>query len=238
MALRSEADVGFTMNTIRYGDRNLRFIEVPALDSGVRLEEQVFEEWVSWLVRAYKLGIKINGLIYVHNILDPRFTGTARRGLEIFKRLCGHENYKAICMTTTGWERIDVSKGNDRLQELSMASEFWGDVRDFGGSISKLFNNRKSAMTIVDHVLRDKKKYILAIQREMVDEKKQLHETEAGKVLHEAWLRKIGRFESERQALPETHQVSISSGAFGSGVPADVANDGPKEVSQTSCIVM
>lgn len=192
---------GITMHTMKYNGRTVHLIETPAIDSFGRTEEEIFEEWTYWMVQAYRVGIRINGLVYLHNILDPRLTHGALCGLEVFKKMCGPHVYAAIAMATTRWDIVEVKEGEFREAELVQTLNFWGDLRNGHSYISRLSNNSESAMRIISYLLDRKSKYVLDLQREMVDERRDLHKTEAGKVLYQRWLNDKRELEQEKQDL-------------------------------------
>jgi hypothetical protein len=199
--LRCEGSTRIMMHTIHHNGRIVHLVEAPSLDSPGREEEEVFEEWAYWLIQAYKKGMRVNGLVYLHNILDPRLTHSALYGLEVFKEMCGDENYPAIVMATSRWDIVEEDKGAARAVELVENPFFWGDLRGGGSYIARLINNTVSAMEIVGHILDQERKCVLAIQREMVDEGRELHKTEAGKVLYGTWSNEKDKLERQKQGL-------------------------------------
>ena len=55
---------------------------------------------------------KLNGLVFLQRISDPRYGGQSGRNLTMFKGLCGSENYENVVVLTINWDR--VSKEGDR----------------------------------------------------------------------------------------------------------------------------
>jgi hypothetical protein len=188
---------------MQHNGGTVHFIEAPALDSAMREEEDVFEEWGYWLVQTYTRGVRINGLVYLHNILDPRLTHTALTGIEILKRICGVKNFEAITMATTRWDKINPGEGEKRVLELVRTERYWGAIHDGLCRLARLNNTRKSCMEIVNQIQGRQKEYSLAFQREMVDQRKALHETEAGKFLYKNWFQQKGELDREISGLQE-----------------------------------
>jgi hypothetical protein len=191
------------MRSLRYNGHTVHLVEAPSLDSPGREEGDIFEEWAYWLTQSYKMGIRINGMVYVHNILDPRLTHSALYGLEVFKEMCGVENYPAMVMATTRWDKVGPNEGAARAAELVDNHFFWRDLRDGGSCIARLLNDTASAMEIVTHILDQEKTYVLALQRELIDEGKELHKTDAGKVLYETWAEEKDKLERLKQDLKQ-----------------------------------
>ena len=109
---------------------------------------------------------------------------TPLKNLAIFKDLCGESNMKNIVLVTTMWDLEDLSVGLKREEELR--STYWKDMIQLGSHTSRFWGTHASAWEIIDHLnLNDPRqtRQPLQIQREMVDQRKQLQETVAGKSL-------------------------------------------------------
>lgn len=87
----------------------------------------------------------------------------------------------SVVLATTMWANVSHSDGNARESELKSTAEFWGDMVREGSEIYRHMDNYHSAMNIISHLLNKGTTTILGLQKEMVDEKKTLDATEAGR---------------------------------------------------------
>ena len=51
-------------------------------------------------------------------------TGTARKNLFMFKKLCGPDCFQKVCLVTTMWEKVDEGPGNMRESGLIETEDF------------------------------------------------------------------------------------------------------------------
>jgi hypothetical protein len=66
-----------------------------------RSENEVLKKLADWLLKSYEDGAKVNGIIYLHRILDTKIEGSALRNLKIFRKLCEDDFMKNFILGTT-----------------------------------------------------------------------------------------------------------------------------------------
>lgn len=125
--------------------------------------------------------MKLAGIIYLHDISQTRMLGTTRKNLEMFRKLCGDDAIKNVILGTTKWGDVRKEVGYRREQQL--AQEHWKHMLDKGAEMARFGDTHKSALTIVDLILKREVANALLIQHELVDLQQLLPETEAGKTL-------------------------------------------------------
>ncbi|KAI5837208.1 P-loop containing nucleoside triphosphate hydrolase protein [Morchella snyderi] len=177
----------------------INLIDTPGFDDTNRTDTEVLRDVASWLGDHYKDGQKLNGIIYLHRITDPRMGGAAKKNLWMFKRLCGEGFYPSVVLATTMWETVAAETGKRRENELTTTEEFWGHMHDNGSVVKRHYNNRKSALEIVD-ILMNKEGKALDIQVELA-EGKELGDTGAGRAIDE------GLGERKRKLLKEIQEL-------------------------------
>jgi len=131
----------------------------------------------------------LGGVIYLHDISQDRFSGTARRNLEMFNRLCGDAALDKVVLGTTKWARLSESDGSRREAELK--DVHWKSMRDKGSQVRRFVGDKSSAWDIVSVFLQRAsqrrevlaKEIALQIQDEMAVKRKIIPETNAGKEL-------------------------------------------------------
>ena len=126
-------------------------------------------------------------------------TGTARKNLFMFKKLCGPDCFDKVCLVTTMWENVDEGTGNKREKELIETEDFWGYMARNGSQVRQHMNTRESAMSILRTLIKHKRDIVLDIQKELGDGVR-LDDTGAGRQLNEE-IHKIQ--EKHRQELAD-----------------------------------
>ena len=145
--------------------------------------------------------MKLAGIIYLHEISLDRVTGTALKNQNLFKMLCGDDALQHVVLVTTKWRKLDSHDlGVERETELS--DIFWKDMLRNGSSIMRFDGTAKSAQTIVYGILSKRSINVtLRIQEELVDLKKYLPQTDAGKTLYNDLQRLHDRLKGELTRL-------------------------------------
>jgi hypothetical protein len=185
------------MHTIRCCGKTVHLIDTPGLDDTNRQDEDVFQELAYWLVKSYQMAIRIAGVVYLHRVTDPRLAGSAYRGLQIFKKMCGADNYRGIILATTRWDEVDSTVGNERVNELKERTEFWGDLLAGGSRVTDTAAGQLSALKIINHFTNKNERYTLRLQEEMVNQNVALHQTEAGQILYNSWAAEKNSLEAQ-----------------------------------------
>jgi hypothetical protein len=200
--------MGLTMHTMSVPgvDNRVCLIDTPGFDDTRRSDADILQEVSFWLVRSYETGIRLSAIIYLHRIIDLRIPGSAVRGLRIFKEICGAENFHGVAMATTFWDRVDdFDTARERELELHKNPQFWKDLVEGKCTSRALTAGKTSAIELVTAIAQSKKRLTLKMQRQLVDEKLRIHETDAGKVLQQFWFGEKGdlytEFEQTRQDL-------------------------------------
>lgn len=109
--------------------------------------------------------------------------GAAIKNLFMFKKLCGKDALPNVILATTMWEEVRENIGQRREEELRAKPEYWGEMIRRGSRMVQHHNHYESARNLILTLLDTTTQTTLAIQKEMVDEKNDLHDTSAGKEL-------------------------------------------------------
>ncbi|KAI0479799.1 P-loop containing nucleoside triphosphate hydrolase protein [Xylaria cf. heliscus] len=193
-------------------DVDIYLLDTPGFDDTGLSDTDVLRAIASWLTESYIKNIKVNGMVYMHRITDPRVGGSAKKNLCMFKKLCGPDAIRNVLLVTTMWENVDPTTGHNREQELILTTDFWGLLMEQGAEITQHENNRESAMRILTHFI-DKKGTTMAIQKEMADDGKQLHETGAGRELESELIAKTERIQKDLDETKEMLKEAKEHGA-------------------------
>ena len=84
-------------------------------------------------VPRYDEARKFSGILYLHNISDPRIGGSLQRNMAMFKKLCGPDPLKNVVVVTTFWDEIELDKGIELETELKTKDRFFKGLVE-GGS--------------------------------------------------------------------------------------------------------
>ncbi|KAF9533598.1 P-loop containing nucleoside triphosphate hydrolase protein [Crepidotus variabilis] len=164
--------------------RKVVLVDTPGFDDTNLSDLDVLELIADWLRKTYKEGVELCGLLYFHRITDNRMAGSPRRLLETFQNICGEPAFRNVILTTTMWDEIDEEDGASREGELS--KQYWKQMLAYGARSTRFLNTPESAWNVIS-LVSPTSKIPLLLQIEMVDEKKSLSQTSAGRSLFR-WL--------------------------------------------------
>lgn len=163
----------------------VNLIDTPGFDDGNDLSDaDILKKISDWLANLYRGGVKLNGLLYLHRIIDVRLQGSARKNLTVFQKVCGNDALKNVTLVSTMWDTInrdsqDLAK--KREKQLLDDDEFWGEmVREHGTQVGRHYNTRESAMKLLKRFIDSPDtRVVVDLQQEVIDGKT-LEETAAG----------------------------------------------------------
>jgi hypothetical protein len=195
-------------------------IDTPGFNDTFRSESEVLQDIANWLDNAYRnLKIKLTGIIYMQTITDRRFSGANLRNLKMFKDLCGPEPMRNVVLVTTGWgtaERSgDLEKATANETQLCTDKEFWLSLINKGSRTARFEDTKDSALQIILSIA-DHNPELLKIQRELVDENRNLIDTSAGhtvneemKKLEEKYEAELSQIRKEMEEARQAHDVEV-----------------------------
>ncbi|KAF2174956.1 hypothetical protein K469DRAFT_684830 [Zopfia rhizophila CBS 207.26] len=156
-------------------------VDTPGFDDTFKTDADILKEVANWLNTAYRMKIKLTGIIYLHRIMDVRVGGVATRNLRMFKKLCGDDGLGSVVLATTMWSSVtSEGVGKRREAELESSPVFWKHMVDHGSKVFRQDKGGKSALEIVQYLIQKRRPVTLDIQREMVDQNMKLGQTGAG----------------------------------------------------------
>jgi hypothetical protein len=133
--------------------------------------------------------------------------GSPLKNLHMFKQLCGTSALKNIILTTTMWDEVTEEVGEQREGELTR--NYWKPLIDQGSRTLRYTNTYTSAWEIVDTALYSKHEArTLQLQEELVDEKKKLPETSAGRELYSKLEKLLAKQKDTLQKIREETRAS------------------------------
>ncbi|KAI0925626.1 hypothetical protein AcV5_008311 [Taiwanofungus camphoratus] len=168
--------------TFEMSGRSITLIDTPGFDDTTRSDTDILKMIALFLSTTYENNRKLSGVIYMHRISDFRMTGISRRNFSMFRKLCGDETLKNVVIVTNMWGEVSEEKGLARERELATDDILFKPVLQKGAQMMRHDNTYQCAMTILGQLINNRPK-ALRIQRELVDEHKDISQTAAGEEL-------------------------------------------------------
>ncbi|KAG9074945.1 hypothetical protein FRC06_010367 [Ceratobasidium sp. 370] len=168
-----------------YRGRRITVFDTPGFDDSRISDVQVLKKIATFLEASHDVGSgRASGIIFVHDINNPRVSGTSLKNLRMFKGLVGDDTLKNVVFVTNKWSSPPSAEQERRQMELEQTDKYFGAAikqgarifrggRDVGhedvvGLLDMFFHCRPSSFQI---------------QREMADGKDLAHTT-AGMEVH------------------------------------------------------
>ena len=129
-----------------------------------------------------------------------RFTGTAVKSFNTLLAMCGDQALRNVVIVTNMWGKVTPDVGGAREREL--ADDFFKSALDKGARFFRHEDTTESTHAIIRAILGNKR-VPLQIQKEVVDERKQIDETVAGKELRRELDEQVDKHLKQLQELQE-----------------------------------
>ncbi|CCM01914.1 uncharacterized protein FIBRA_03985 [Fibroporia radiculosa] len=182
------------------GGEKFTLIDTPGFDDTYKSQADILKDIADFLEQTYEKGRKVSGVIYMHRISDVRVGGIARENFRLFTKICGQKAMKNVLILTTMWEEVPIALGESREQELARNPRFFKLAIDDGARMCRLLQDTNPASQMIQLFMTYLPK-VLQMQRELVDEHKQLPQTEAGTELRSELDEQVERHRMELQGL-------------------------------------
>ncbi|KAL8785813.1 MAG: hypothetical protein Q9195_008494 [Heterodermia aff. obscurata] len=167
---------------ITIGSTNFVLVDTPGFNDTHRSDGDILKAIAGWLNSTYRQGAKLTGILYLHPIKDVRMEGSSLMNFRAFQRLCGENTFKHIVLCTTFWDLVSESTGAQREKELCENPEFWAKMKDQGSQVVRIKNYAQSKDVLLR--MAGKSTVTLDIQKEMVEEKRSLDDTNVGRTIN------------------------------------------------------
>ena len=142
----------------------------------------------SWLETTYdsrhKGETKLAGIVYLHDISVPRMPGPISKSLVVFQKLSGKGALNRVVLCTTKWSDIHQEKGERRTELLK--ESHWKEMIQSGSTLHKFEDSQKSAWDVIAPIIEEDRfgnMDALQIQKDLVEAKKLMPDTEVGRQL-------------------------------------------------------
>ncbi|KAK4499800.1 hypothetical protein PRZ48_007986 [Zasmidium cellare] len=196
--------------SIGYDGTRVAIVDTPGFDDSSGSDVNGLTNIVRFLTSQYKLGIRLQGVIYLHRITDVKMAGSALANFELFRDLCGDQALSNTVLLTTMWGELrDPSKGWDRQHELR--EHYWGMMESRGAHIGEFDGTKESAEAVVGFLVDKEEHIVLKVQEEIGQEGKPLKDTTAGKRVMNQQRKKMNDAKARfAQDEVKKHEAEIS----------------------------
>lgn len=203
-SLISSGTVDVTPFEFDLDGRHITLIDTPGFNDTTRSEAEVLTEIANYLDFTYRNPphLKLNGIVYLQSIEDPRMYGSSLRNLKMFKDLCGESPLKNVLLVTNRWEKArhcgDFDKAVAKENELRDSPKFWQPLIQRGSRMVRW--DGRDAHEAARDILRmfvHATPEVLQIQKELVEQHKNLVDTTAGTTVNEEAIRMEKEYQGE-----------------------------------------
>ena len=110
--------------------------------------------------------------------------GSPHRNLRMFGELCGDQAVRKVVLVTTMWDKGKIDPQTHIRREKELFENYWKTMIRHGASTARFLNSADSAWAVIDPILKKHETEVLLLQEELVDLKRALSETQAGRTLY------------------------------------------------------
>ncbi|KAK7682395.1 hypothetical protein QCA50_014600 [Cerrena zonata] len=184
-------------------------VDTPGFDDTTVSDTDILKMIALHLQTTYEQGYTLSGILYLHRISDPRMGGISRRNFTMFRKLCGDETLKNVLLVTTMWGNVDRATGEAREAQLGTDELLFQPVIEKGAHLIRHDNTRQSTLNIIRVIMKNHPQ-VLRIQRELVDEHKDISQTGAGEELGRELAELARKHKHELQEVQEQMEAALA----------------------------
>ena len=135
--------------------------------------------------------------------------GSAMRNLRMFQSLCGQQVLENVLLTTTQWSNVNPAEGQAREDNLRDEG-LWGGLIGKGATLQKFLGTKESGFELIRKLMPNTPKP-LDIQDQIVEQRKTLLETGAGKCVNEELIALERKFKEKMEFLEKQFLEAIKA---------------------------
>jgi len=173
--------------------RRIKLVDTPGFDNISVSSTKVFQMIAKYLQNLYERNVYVNGIFYLQRVIDNRMTGSSIRQLGLMRNLVGDAGLKNVVLITTFWGKSDEKRGKAIVRDL--VTSFWGPLLGHGARVFD-YKSKKLTGDLIRSVLTSQRT-ILDLQRELVDERRTLLQTTAGRGVAEEIEEEISKLDDD-----------------------------------------
>lgn len=184
--------------------QSVTLIDTPGFDDRHRTEVDILKLVAKHLMDTYMEGTKLNGVIFLQPINQPR-VGAAEAGrTRLFKKLLGEQSFRRVVIGGTMWtDRADAQK---KMDQRAGCKDTWGDMLEGGAQMRAYDNTFEGAADIIRILMKNKPGHLL-IQKELASGKR-LEETAAGREIEKQKGEDIAKLSAELRDVKQEREAT------------------------------
>ncbi|QRV78131.1 50S ribosome-binding GTPase [Ceratobasidium sp. AG-Ba] len=179
--------------------RNVVLFDTPGFDDTELSDTEILKRIASFLADSYQNGSKLTGVLYFHRITDIRMGGISRRTFSVFRNLCGNDSLANVLIVTNMWSDPPTQAQIDREAEIRDHKDFFQPALEKGARMVRRSHETKESAHEILKMIIGQEATTMSIQRELVDEQKELSDTKASQEV-----------ERELRMAAEKHQAEVA----------------------------
>ncbi|KAF8691066.1 hypothetical protein AX14_002828 [Amanita brunnescens Koide BX004] len=167
--------------------RRVIMYDTPGSNDTYKDEHEILRIVALELEKQYRPGTTkkqlVHGVIYIHRISENRVGNLAISNFKTFRKICGEDSLKNVVIVTTMWDKVTKEEGERRVQDLISLDDFFKPaLAKKAQLVHHTPNTVDSAHNIINLIIQNNP-LPLDIQKELVDQGKDITQTSAGKEL-------------------------------------------------------
>ncbi|KIM43894.1 hypothetical protein M413DRAFT_68097, partial [Hebeloma cylindrosporum] len=203
----------FDITTSRYVEDgvSVTLVDTPGFDDSREgiTDTDILGKIADFLQEEFRSGgRKLNGIIYLHRISDPRMGGAAKKNLRVFREVCGDDKLDHVRIVTTNWNQGDEKQRNARQDALAKGA--FEPLIKGGAKLCRQDKGLESARSIISQLIYQTP-VTMKIQEEL-NEGRALGDTSAGALIIEEMKELKERHDKEMEGLiQEMEKASMAN---------------------------
>ncbi|QRV78132.1 50S ribosome-binding GTPase [Ceratobasidium sp. AG-Ba] len=189
--------------------RKVVLFDTPGFDDTHLSDTEILKRIAGFLAQSYEKGYKLTGIIYLHRITDIRVGGISRRTFNVFRKLCGTDSLSNVLIVTNMWSDPPTQEQLDREAELRDHGDFFQPALAQGARLVRRTHKTEQSAHEILSMLIGKEATTMEIQRELVDEKKELADTGAAQVVERELRMAVEKHRKEMEQVKADMETAI-----------------------------
>ncbi|CAE6491378.1 unnamed protein product [Rhizoctonia solani] len=177
----------------RYQGRQINYFDTPGFDDSILTwGEQMAQigSLSSALYEAAGQTANIHGILYIHRITDNKMTGSTLQNLRVLEKLLGSQALQNLVFVTNMWSNQPDPDHVRFEEELVGGHQYFAAAIGQGARGGEKYRickgaTRAQAQEALSNLFLNSAPVVMQIQRDMVDEKRALRDTNAGRIVNQ-----------------------------------------------------
>ncbi|OJJ46653.1 hypothetical protein ASPZODRAFT_166871 [Penicilliopsis zonata CBS 506.65] len=134
------------------------FIDTRSFDGITKTDFDVLREVDAFLDKSHEIKIRLDGIIYFHQIGDNRMQGPVSKSMLMLWKLLKREAYRKVMLVTSMWDTVDFNQGKELEKAFVNTSTLLTTIRRNRWQIARHWGTKESASSLVDFFVKKKKR--------------------------------------------------------------------------------